>query len=48
MRLTESGADKQLGDALRVVVLLVFEDVAGRHLLLHLPDRAKETVTGKD
>lgn len=35
-RRTESRADKQLGDALRVVVLLVFKDVAGRHLLLHL------------
>lgn len=34
--LTESGADEQFGHALWVVVLLVLEDLAGDHLLLHL------------
>lgn len=35
-RHTESCADKQFGHALWVVVLLVLEDLAGDHFLLHL------------
>lgn len=34
--LTEPGVDKQLGDALGVVVLLVLENLTGDHFLLHL------------
>lgn len=37
--LTESGVDEQLRHTLRVVVLLVLEDIAGRHFLLHLLNR---------
>ena len=34
--LTESGADEEFGNALRIVVLLVFKEFTGDHLLLHL------------
>lgn len=41
--LTEPGVDKQLGDALWVVVLLVLKNLTGDHFLLHL-FRAKQKV----
>lgn len=39
--LTKSGVDEQLRHTLRVVVLLVLEDIAGRHFLLHLSNGIK-------